>query len=338
MNLRPAVIVQVLVSVCLLASCTQASALPTSTAAPASTPTPTPTATVGFGADPLPLIQPEWTARLTRLLSLIPSNYSPAVFLDVQAALANTGIQESLDLEVLGLLDTLQPGASTSVDSAVVAFSRDGNGMIMVIQSSLDVGGLLAAAGGLGLVELGQEPEKHRDYDIQSVDVFDISLALASVDGSSLLIATGSPSVGATGPERIRTALDSFDGLVTGLLDDPETSRMVRELPPGMMAVVLGNCATLTVLFHNRTLQGCTGAAIGAALSETGSGAINAIVGYENEAQASTAMELMGEEGFQLDGLTFEKVAVVQERSLLRLKLPANVDQVATAFETLRLP
>lgn len=336
MNLRPAVIVQILVSVCLLASCTQASVAPTSTAAPTSTPTPT--ATVGFSAEPLPLIQPEWTARLTRSLSLIPSDYSPAIFLDVQAALANAGIQESLDLEVLGLLDTLQPGASTSVDSAVVAFSRDGNGMIMVIQGTLDVDGLLAAAGGLGLVELGQEPEKHRDYDIQSVDVFDISLALASVDGSTLLIATGSPSVGATGPEQIRTALDSSDGLVTGLLDDPETSRMVRELPPGMMAVVLGNCANLTVLFHNRTLQGCTGAAISAELAETGSGAINAIVGYENEAQASTAMELMGEEGFQLDGLTLEKVAVVQERSLLRLKLPANVDQVATAFETLRLP
>ena len=329
MNLRPAVIVQIFVSVCLLASCTQASTAPTSTAAPASMPTATVT---------LPLIQPEWTARLTRLLSPIPSGYSPAIFLDVQAALANAGIQESLDLEVLGLLDTLQPGASASVDSAAVAFSRDGNGMIMVIQGSLDVDGLQAAAGGLGLVELGQEPEKHRDYDFQSVDVFDISLALASVDRSTLLIATGSPSVGATGLERIRTALDSSDGLITGLLDDPEISRMVRELPPGMMAVVLGNCATLTVLFHNRTLQGCTGAAIGAALSETGSGAINAIVGYENEAQASTAMELMGEEGFQLDGLTFEKVAVVQERSLLRLKLPANVDQVATAFETLRLP
>tara|TARA_B100000809_G_scaffold257448_1_gene299077 strand:- start:1084 stop:1965 length:882 start_codon:yes stop_codon:yes gene_type:complete len=293
---------------------------------------------VGFSADPLPPIQPEWTARLTRSLSLIPSGYSPAIFLDVQAALANAGIQESLDLEVLGLLDTLQPGASASVDSAVVAFSRHRDGMIMVIQGSLDVDGLLAAAGGLGLVELGQEPEKHRDYDIQSVDVFDISLALASVDGSSLLIATGSPSVGATGPERIRTALDSFDGLVTGLLDDPETSRMVRELPPGMMAMVLGNCANLTVLFHSRTLQGCTRAVISSELAETGSGAINAIVGYENEAQASTAMELMGEQGFQLDGVTLENVAMVQERSLLRLKLPANADQVATAFETLRLP
>jgi hypothetical protein len=293
---------------------------------------------VGFSAELLPLIQLEWTARLTRSLSLIPSDYSPAIFLDVQAALANAGIQESLDLEVLGLLDTLQPGASTSVDSAVVAFSRDGNRMIMVIQGTLDVDGLLAAAGGLGLVELGQEPEKHRDYDIQSGDVFDISLAFASVDGSTLLIATGPPSVGATGPEQIRTALDSFDGLVTGLLDDPETSLMVRELPPGMMAVVLGNCANLTVLFHNRTLQGCTGAAFSAELAKSSSGAINAIVGYENEAQASTAMELMGEEGFQLDGLTLEKVSVVRERSLLRLKLPANVDQVATAFETLRLP
>ena len=152
------------------------------------------------------------------------------------------------------------------------------------------------------------------------------------------MIATGSPSVGATGPERIRTALDSFDGLVTGLLDDPETSRMVRELPPGMMAMVLGNCANLTVLFHSRTLQGCTRAVISSELAETGSGAINAIVGYENEAQASTAMELMGEQGFQLDGVTLENVAMVQERSLLRLKLPANADQVATAFETLRLP
>ena len=168
----------------------------------------------------------------------------------------------------------------------------------MVIQGTLDVDGLLAAAGGLGLVELGQEPEKHRDSDIQSVDVFDISLALSSVDGSTLLIATGSPSVGATGPEQIRTALDSSDGLVAALLDDPGTSRMVRKSPRGMMAVMLGNCANLTVLFHNRTLQGCAGAVISAELAETGSGAINAIVGYENEAQASAAMELMGEEGF----------------------------------------
>jgi hypothetical protein len=286
----------------------------------------------------LPSPDPEWSDRLTHLLSLIPSNHGPAIFLDVKAALADPDIRQSLDLEVLGLLDTLQPGASKSVDSAVVAFRQDGGGLVTVIRGVVDVDGLLTAAGGLGLVAPSPEPEKYRDYNLRSVDVFGISLALASVDGSTLVIATGSPSGGVTGTEQVKAALDSSDGLAAGLLDDPETALLVSKLPAGVTAVVLGDCANLTALFSLDTLLGCTGAAVSADVAKSGSGAINAIMGYEDESQALAAMNLMGQVGVELEGLSLERIAILQEGSLLRLRLPADIGQIESVFDALRIP
>jgi len=337
-NLRLFIVTHSVVAFLLIASCAGATVLPTPTATPTSTPTPTPAAVIGFNAGSFPSADPDWTARLTRSLSPIPSTYSPVIFLDVKAALANTVIQQAFDLEVLGLLDTLQPGASTSVDSAVVAFSSDGNGLITVIQGALDVDGLLAAASGLGLVAPGQEPEEYRGYEVRSVDVFGISLGLASVDEFTLIIATGSSTGGATGLEQIRTALDSSDGLASGLLEDPGTFNLVNELPAGVRAVVLADCGNLTALFSPNALQGCTRAAISAEVAESGSGVINAILEYEDESQASAAIDSIDREGFQLDDLTIQKVAAVQEGSLLWLRLQADLEQVAMAFDILGLP
>jgi len=339
---RLAVIVQALVAIVLIASCAQATIAPTSTTAPTITPTPTliptPVATLGTTAESLPSPDPEWSDKLTHLLALIPSNHSPAIFLDVKAALADPDIRQSLDLEVLGLLDTLQPGASTSVDSAVVAFRQDGGGLVTVIRGVLDVDGLLTAAGGLGLVAPSPEPERYRGYDVRSVDVFGISLALASADGSTIVIATGSPSGGATGTEQVKAALDSSDGLAAGLLDDPETARLVSELPSGITAVVLGDCANLAALLSLDTLQGCTVAAISAEVDDADSGAINAIVGYEDEAQAAVAKDLIGLLGVELEGLSLERIAILQEDSLLRLRLPADISQIKSVFEALGIP
>ena len=341
-NPRLAVIVQALVAITLIVSCAQATIAPTSTAAPTSTPTPTltptPVATIASSAEFLPSPDPEWSGRLTHLLSLIPSNHSPAIFLDAKAALANPDIRQSLDLEVLGLLDTLQPGTSTSVDSAVVAFRQDGGGLVTVIRGVVDVDGLLTAAGGLGLVAPSPEPEKYRGYDVRSVDVFRISLALALVDGSTLVIATGSPTGGITGTEQVKAALDSSDGLAAGLLDDPETARLVGELPAGVTAVVLGDCANLATLFSLEILEGCTGAAVSADVAESGSGAINAVVSYEDEVQASVAMALVGQLGVELEGLSLERIAILQEGSLLRLRLPADIDQIESVFDALGIP
>ena len=341
-NPRLSVIVQALVAIALIVSCAQATIDPTPTTAPTSTPlptlTPTPVSTNGSSAESLPSPDPEWPDRLTHLLSLIPSNHSPAIFLDVKAALADPDIRQSLDLEVLGLLDTLQPGASKSVDSAVVAFRQDGGGMVTVIRGVLDVDGLLTSAGGLGIVSPSPEPERYRGYNVRIVDVFGISLALASVDGSTLVIATGSPTGGTTGTEHLKAALDSSDGLAPGLLDDPETARLVSELPAGVTTVVLGDCANLATLFSLETLRGCTGAAVSADIAESGSGAINAFVSYEYEAQASVAMDLMGHVGVEQDGLSLERIAMLQEGSLLRLRLPADIHQIESVFDALGIP
>ena len=341
-NPRLSVIVRALVAIALIVSCAQATIDPTPTTAPTSTPpptlTPTPVSTNGSSAESLPSPDPEWPDRLTHLLSLIPSNHSPAIFLDVKAALADPDIRQSLDLEVLGLLDTLQPGASKSADSAVVAFRQDGGGMVTVIRGVLDVDGLLTAAGGLGLVSPSPEPERYRGYNVRIVDVFGISLALASVDGSTLVIATGSPTGGTTGTEHLKAALDSSDGLAAGLLDDPETARLVSELPAGVTTVVLGDCANLATLFSLETLRGCTGAAVSADIAESGSGAISAFVSYQDEVQASVAMDLMGHVGVEQDGLSLERIAMLQEGSLLRLGLPADIHQIESVFDALGIP
>lgn len=339
-HLRLTVFVESLAAIVLLAACAQATIAPTSTVAPTSTPTPAPTPTrmVSFSVESIPSPDPEWSGRLTELLSLIPIDHNPVIFLDVASARANADIQQALDLEVLGLLDTLQPGASTSVDSAVVAFRRDGNGLVTIIRGAVDVDGLLTAASGLGLVAPGPKPKKYRGYEVRNVDVFGIFLAFASVDDSTLVIATGSPSGATTGPDLIRESLDSYDGVSPRLLEDPETAHLINELPAGVTAVVLGDCANLTVLFFPDTLRGCTGAAISAAADDAGQGAINAVVGYEDEAHASAANELMRVEGFQFDDPAIRKAAIARESSVLRLRLPANVNQAALALDTLGRP
>jgi len=337
-NPRLSVIVQALVAIALIVSCAQATIDPTPTTAPTPRLTPTPVSTNGSSAESLLSPDPEWPDRLTHLLSIIPSNHSPAIFLDVKAALADPDIRQSSDLEVLGLLDTLQPGASKSVDSAVVAFRQDGGGMVTVIRGVLDVDGLLTAAGGLGLVSPSPEPERYRGYNVRIVDVFGISLTLASVDGSTLVLATGSPTGGTTGTEHLKAALDSSDGLAAGLLDEPETARLVSELPAGVTTVVLGDCANLATLFPLETLRGCTGAAVSADIAESGSGAINALVSYEDESQASIAVDLMGHVGVEQDGLSLERIAMLQEGSLLRLKLPADIHQIESVFDALGIP
>ena len=210
--------------------------------------------------------------------------------------------------------------------------------MVTVIRGVLDVDGLLTVAGGLGLVSPSPESERYRGYNVRIVDVFGISLALASVDGSTLVIATGSPTVGTTGTEHLKAALDSSDGLAAGLLDDPETARLVSELPAGVTTVVLGDCANLATLFSLETLRGCTGAAVSADIAESGSGAINALVSYEDESQASVAMDLMGHVGVEQDGLSLERIAMLQEGSLLRLRLPADIHQIESVFDALGIP
>ena len=89
-------------------------------------------------------------------------------------------------------------------------------------------------------------------------------------------------------------------GVSPRLLDDPETAHLVNELPAGVTAVVLGDCANLTVLFFPETLRGCTGAAISAAADDARQRAINAVVGYEEEAQFSAANELIRGSGISV--------------------------------------
>ena len=118
----------------------------------------------------------------------------------------------------------------------------------------------------------------------------------------------------------------------------PLNANSAPSAPAGVTAVVLGDCANLAVLFSLVILRGCTEAAVSAEAVGAHSGAINAILGYEDEAQSATALDLIGQVGLELDGVPLEKIALLQEDSLLKLRIPADIDELESVFDALGIP
>ena len=53
------------------------------------------------------------------LFSLVPKDYGPALFLDIRALRDNPELEQVLKLDVLRLLATLPPGATSLMDHLV---------------------------------------------------------------------------------------------------------------------------------------------------------------------------------------------------------------------------
>jgi hypothetical protein len=148
-------------------------------------------------------------------------------------------------------------------------------------------------------------------------------------------MATGSPGGATPALDQVKGALDGFDGLAPRLLDNPEVSRLVTSLPPGVTAVVLTGCTEMAGLVSIAALPGCNGAALSAEVLDQDTGAINAVVGFQDDLQAAGALRLLDKEGIRLGELPPQNGAARQEESLLRIRFAVNLDQIPSAFDTL---
>jgi hypothetical protein len=325
-----------------LAACGEATPVPTATPTPTATPVPTPTpvpaAVVVLGDISLPSPDPDRLAKLTHLLSVVPSGYSTAIFMDVQALESNPALKETLSLESLGLAGMLPSAATSFVSRLVLATGEGGQGAFTVLEGSFDVEALLDVASGFGISIGSPEPETYRDHRVWSMDVFGLTLAVGEADDSTVVFASGSPLGGAPAVELVKGALDVFDGLQPSLLDEPGIRGLVDQLPSGFAATVIRHCSDLGELSAVIDLPGCAGGAVSAGLQADQTVVFYGLAGFEDESLAAAALETALE---RIEGgvdLSFGELALDQKGSLVLAKVLVDPDQVAQAARSLTMP
>ena len=327
-----------------LAACAQATptVAPTSTPIPTLTPTPTPIPAPSLldSLDPAAMPGPDaqWSADLSNLLAAVPQNFSPVLFMDVAALKEQPELQRSLKLPALGLLDVLPAESTTALQSIAVAFHENNEGIILVLHGPLDIEGVLQLAGGFGIATATSEPQSHRGHRISSIDVFGVTLAIGSADESTTVLASGTPGGATPALDYLKTSLDGFDGLIPRLADDVAVSRLVDNLAPGIAAALFSDCGSLGSLGSLGEVAGpggCTGAAVSAEVLDEDLVAINAVVAFQTESQASAALQVLNQGDFRLGGLEPKKSAARLEGTLLRLRMIVELKDIGVAFDGL---
>ena len=97
-------------------ACEEQAPSPHSEAAPTPTPTPIPTAAVAeqFSADAMPLPGKEWLSKFSHILSAVPANHGPALFLDIKELRYKPDVQAALRSQIAPALAAI-PSAVTNV-------------------------------------------------------------------------------------------------------------------------------------------------------------------------------------------------------------------------------
>jgi hypothetical protein len=293
---------------------------------------------VVLGEISLPTPDSDRLAKMSHLLSLVPSEYSSAIFMDVQALQGSPALEEALSLETLGLAGSLPGPATGLIDRVVLATGENGEGAFTVLDGAFDVEALLDVASGFGLSTGSPEPEAYRDHQVWSMDVFGLTLAVGEADDSTVVFATGSPLGGAPAVELVKGSLDVFDGLQPGLLDDPDIRGLVDQLPSGFAATVIHQCGDLGELGPVIDLPGCAGAAVSAGLHDDQTVVFYGLAGFEDESLAAAALETALE---RIEGgvaLSFGELALDQEGPLVFAKVLVDPAQMAEATRSLTIP
>jgi hypothetical protein len=293
---------------------------------------------VVLGEISLPTPDSDRLAKMSHLLSLVPSEYSSAIFMDVQALQGSPALEEALSLETLGLAGSLPGPATGLIDRVVLATGENGEGAFTVLDGAFDVEALLDVASGFGLSTGSPEPEAYRDHQVWSMDVFGLTLAVGEADDSTVVLATGSPLGGAPAVELVKGSLDVFDGLQPGLLDDPDIRGLVDQLPSGFAATVIHQCGDLGELGPVIDLPGCAGAAVSAGLHDDQTVVFYGLAGFEDESLAAAALETALE---RIEGgvaLSFGELALDQEGPLVFAKVLVDPAQMAEATRSLTIP
>ena len=168
-------------------ACEEEAPISQAEAAPTPIPTPVPTTAVAqqFSADAMPLPGKEWLSKFSHILSAVPANHGPALFLDMKELRYKPDVQAALRSQIAPALAAIPSAVTNVIEGAVLATSGTDGGAFVVLTTPLDIGTMLNAASSLQITSKLPEPEAYRDHQIWSfvVAVFDGCRALGSQPG-----------------------------------------------------------------------------------------------------------------------------------------------------------
>ena len=315
-----------------LAACSQAEPTPTPT--PTATPTPTTTPTLAplvVRRDvSLPAPDPNRLAQVSKLLSLVPADYHSVITLDVQGLKESPLLSGLVDSDRLGIPGIIPIDATGLLDRVAVAVT--GEGQITVMQGAIDVASMLNLAGRFGLSLDIPDPEDYQGHQVWDIDIFGITLALGQADTTTVIFSSGSPAGGPLAAANVKESLDAFDGLTPGFLSQPNGQRLLQRLPSGFAAAVLADCSGIGQLATITDIPGCIGAAISAEITGDGEVTFYGLAAFQDEAQASAALEIALKRVQEEDALPFDEVTVGQEQELIWTIIVVREEQVAEAL------
>lgn len=327
-------ILLVLLAALALAACSQAE--PTATPAPTAIPTPEPTQgpLVVTRDASLPAPDPIQLAQVSDLLASISSNYRSVVTLDVQGLEESPVLRGLVDPDRLGIPGIIPLDASAILDAVAVA-ATDG-GQVTVMQGNIDIASMLNLIGGFGIPIDIPDPENYQGHQVWDIDILGITLALGQADLSTAIFSSGSPT-GRPAVAKVKESLDAFDGTVPGFLSRPNAQRLLERLPSGFAAALLAECAELGQIAAIIDIPGCAGEAISAEITGAGEVTFYGLAAFEDETQASAALEIALEKVQEEDSLPFDEVAVGQEEELIWTVVTVRSEKVAEALEAFEL-
>ena len=274
-------------------------------------------------------------ARLSHLLSLVPAQYTQALHLDMAALRENPDVQQAIQLERLGILGALPPGAANLLDGLVVASREEGEDLIVILDGPLDIASLFQVAAAFGISLGAPEAESYRDHQLWDINLLGQKLAIGGVDGSTSVSSSGSTTGGGSAVDLVKGALDSFDGLGPRLIEDPNVARLVDRLPSGIVTALFLSCAGFEDISPIAGLEGCAGAAASVELLTAETLAVNVLVGFGLEGEASTAAALVEQGDISLGSLVPQDRATRLEGPLLAVRLLIDTADVAQVIDAL---
>ena len=214
-------------------ACTEDGSSPDSPPTPTPTPTPTPPTTAQINAEDMPLPSKEWLSRFSHMLSVVPANYGPVLFLDLKEMRYKPEVLQALTAQMAPALAAILSGATKVIEGAVLARDGDDGGAIVVLSTPLDIATMLSVASSLEISSKTPEPETFREHQIWSIEDFGARLAIGSVDKSTSVAVAGSSPPDVSHLTRVKGALDTFDGLTPSFLDSDALSLVANKPTSG---------------------------------------------------------------------------------------------------------
>ena len=279
-----------------------------------------------------------WLSDFSHLLSPVPKGHGPLLYMDMETLRERPGLQKALKLQAMGALAFLPPSASGLLNSVLVAVDQAGQGAIVVLDGPINVASLMQMASSFGISSEPPKPEAYRDHQVWSINVFGFAVAVGTLDESTAVLGSGLSAQTTSAKGMVEDALDAFDGVEPRVMDDPRISQVVDNLPVGVVVAVFGDCGNLSSPAAASGLAGCLSSGASAELLGQDKVAINAVAVFQQEEQASAALETFNADGIRLGDLVPEKSIARQEGLLVRVRLITNLEQVGRPFDAFGLP